>query len=361
LGGPEETGVRLRGLGKSLSELTRLVDRVEPAPRIELPQAAADPSLGVSANDPQGSGCGTQWYLHEIGLPQLWEEWQGLWPAEYKPPVVAVVDGGVRDHPELHGVLDAGRAWNSCDETAGLDAEDPHVYHGTAVVGLLASQRDGAGMVGVAPGLKVWPIQATCKNRVPGDPWAKAVVWAHEGGARVILVEAAAGTQDLEQANMFVEQAVKDAVRDGVVVILPAGNGGTNTTPGSSARSPDTGSIVVGATTFGTKDLSPTTNFGKRVVVCAPGDAEYDLTVGHREGQPGYVRRFGGTSGAAAKVAGVVALMLAVHDGLTPDAVREILGSQQRRALTGRDGDSSGRYLDAHSAVKEAMSRRPGG
>jgi subtilisin family serine protease len=63
--------------------------------------------------------------------------------------------------------------------------------------------------------------------------------------------------------------------------------------------------------------------------------------------------RFGGTSGATAKVAGVVALMLEKNDRLTPQEIRTILMGLNRHVVD--QGANVGTLLDANKAVCEAI------
>ena len=150
---------------------------------------------------------------------------------------------------------------------------------------------------------------------------------------------------------------MNDAKAENVVVVVAAGNGNHDIGKDRDRKDiEETGSILVGATDYGTKQLASFSNYGARVTVSAPGDGAHDLTLSDKDGVRGYVRRFGGTSGAAPKVAGVVALMLAENDRLTPQDVRDILGANGDPLV--KNGLASGRSLDALAAVNEARRRR---
>jgi subtilisin family serine protease len=225
-----------------------------------------------------------------------------------------------------------------------------------------SGRRNGAGILGVAYDAEVWPIQATCEVPEPGDPWVKAIEWfrgADAHGRRKVLlfeVEAERGSS-IEDDSANLRSAIRSAVREGVIVVVPAGNGGTGTGLDQSGRATEeTGSILVGATTYGTRRRAPFSNYGARVVVSAPGDMDHDLTISD-ERDDAYVRGFGGTSGAAAKVAGVVAMMLSGNTRLTPGEVRNILASVGR-VVESEGGKPVGRALDAYAAVKAAIAAR---
>src|SRR5262249_17723743 len=114
-----------------------------------------------------------------------------------------------------------------------------------------------------------------------------------------------------------------------------------------------TSSIVVGATKFDPKmDQRSGSNGGNRVVVYAPGDTFHDLTCGVLPN--GYLEGFGGTSGATAKVAGAVALMLQKNKQLTPGQIRQIL-MHSNKPVVDSQMNNVGVLLDANQAVAEAI------
>ena len=329
------------------------------------PSSSREPFVGQRDEDERGAETpyGTQWYLHEIRATEVWSQWPDLWPPpQDRAPVIGLVDFGFRtSHTELSGVLNMTRAYNSCDGGRRVD-QGNKIFHGTAVAGLVAARRNGAGIQGVAFGAEVWPIQATCETPKRGDPWVRAIEWfrgadAH-GRRRVLLleVEAARGS-NIEDDSPALRSAIRTAVREGIIVVVPAGNGARAIgIDGSGRATEETGSIQVGATTYGTRRRAPSSNYGERIVVSAPGDLDHDLTISD-EGDDAYVRGLGGTSGAAAKVAGVVAMMLSGNERLTPRDVKAILGSVGR-AVGSEDGKPVGRALDALAAIKAAIARR---
>ena len=72
-----------------------------------------------------------------------------------KDIVVAIIDTGCdTDHPDLKDQIIGGRNFTSDDNG------DPNIYedyngHGTHVAGTVAAQKNGQGVVGVAPGAKL--------------------------------------------------------------------------------------------------------------------------------------------------------------------------------------------------------------
>lgn len=76
------------------------------------------------------------------------------------PPIdidVAVLDGRVQaSHPDLNVV-------GSVDCTGGRKP-DPDDFHGTMVAGIIAAKDNDLGIVGIAPGARIWSVQVLKKN-----------------------------------------------------------------------------------------------------------------------------------------------------------------------------------------------------
>ena len=184
------------------------------------------------AADPGGL---PQWNLRMMG-PGAGVRRPGL-----RNVVVAVLDSGVDDtHPDLRDVVDPARS-ASCatgvpDRSAGAWRPDPDVGesgHGTHVSGIIAADRVGDGVVGVAPGARIAAVrllgpagQYYTENMVCG------FLWAADHGARVINDSYFADPwkyncpNDPDQAALTaaVGRAVAYAQRKGAVVVASAGN-----------------------------------------------------------------------------------------------------------------------------------------
>jgi len=153
-----------------------------------------------------------------------------------------------------------------------------------------------------------------------------------------------------------VNAAIKRAIARNVIVVVAAGNGNRDVTIADDGVTPipQTGSILVGATDYDPKrnPRSQFSNFGSTMIVSAPGDIARDLTCAATS-DTAYTNAFGGTSGAAPKVAGTIALMLGVNPKLTHQQARDIL-------FTGPDvvdtdiSKTVGSFLNAQHAVDQA-------
>ncbi len=309
-----------------------------------------------------------QWYLHRLRVPSAWEL-----GASGAGVVVADIDWGCRtSHRDLQDRLEMKFAYNSIDGSREV-SQGAHTAHGTGVLGLAGAAGRGEGMTGVAPEAMLWPIQAgDGKERLlEPDPWANAIEYVRrtnsKGRRKVIILEAQTGWNGNYEQYPSVNAMICRAIEAGIVVCVAAGNGDRAADLADEDDTPidPTGSILVGATRWDPQENRRTklSNWGPRIVVSAPGDRDHDLTCAGTA-DDAYTNTFGGTSGAAPKVAGVAALMLSVNPTLSHAQVREILRGTGTKIAPESGGDAAqekpiGVFLNAEAAVREAL-RRPG-
>lgn len=174
--------------------------------------------------------------------------------------MVAVLDSGVDDtHPDLRGAVDP-KSSASCadgrpDARAGAWRPDDGVTesgHGTHVAGIVGAVRDGHGVMGVAPGVRIGAVrllgplgQYYPENIVCG------MIWAADHGAKAINNSYFADPwkyncpQDPDQAAVVaaVSRAVEYARGKGAVVVASAYNDGQDLgAPAGTSAAPTTGS-----------------------------------------------------------------------------------------------------------------------
>jgi len=331
----------------------------------EIEQAVSVPQIGpphhtlTGNNNGDETGYGPtgcppyQWYLDRCNVPGAWEQ-----RASGKGVVIADIDWGFDlTHPDLRRT----------ELSKNVIRDSPNVsdgnllHHGNGVLGQAGAEISNE-MAGIAYDATLWAIQAGTGviNRPVVEPefWVAAIRFVRTTPARgrkVIILQVQ--TRDFSNIEMVptIRKEIKDAIDEQIVVCVPAGNGNRSGDAGLDDQGlpiPATDSIVVGATNYD-PDTNPlgVSNRGSRVVVYAPGDPENDLTCGSTPTR--YRLRFGGTSGATAKVAGVVALMLEKNDRLTPQEIRTILMGLNRHVVD--QGANVGTLLDANKAVCEAI------
>jgi len=303
-----------------------------------------------------------QWHYDAIKLPGAWDVTTGS-----DDVVVAVIDTGILDHPDLRDRLVPGYDFitdvSNAADGDGIDADPsdpgdacgglfPSSFHGTHVAGTIgATTNNGLGVAGVTWAGKIMPLR----------------VLGCEGGSSFDIVQAVRFAAGLPNASNTVpaqradiinlslggvggslseEQAFLEAQAAGSLIFAAAGNEGSSIPNFPAAYE---GVIGVSATTIDDR-LASYSNFGRTIDVAAPGgdntadlngDAQPDLvlsTDGDDDGpsSPSYEFK-AGTSMAAPHVAGVAALMKALLPDLTPDAFAQALEAGQ---LTDDLGDA---------------------
>ena len=334
-----------------------------------------------------------QWHYPAVNLPQAWDITTGSRAGS--DVIVAVIDSGVfLSHPEFAGQLVSGydfiRNTTMSKDGDGIDSDpdDPgdgielgsSTWHGTHVAGTVAAlSNNSSGVTGVAWGAKIMPLRALgllggsnydilqCVRFAAGLSNDSGTVPPQK--ADVINLSLAGEAFSQSAQNDF------NAVRaEGVIVVAAAGNG--NTSQLWYPASYD-GVVSVSATDFG-NNRAPYSNFGSRIDVAAPGgnlgadlnnDNELDgifstlvdTSSGTRMPSQNYSH---GTSMASPHVAGIVALMRAVHPLLSPDDFDNLLISgaiTTDLGVVGRDDIYGHGLIDALKAVQQAQLLANGG
>ncbi len=252
---------------------------------------------------PQDPRLGDQELITDLGVGTVWSngiEGQGV--------TVAVIDTGVDlSHEDLRANLIAGR--NFLDPAQ--PAQDSH-GHGTMAAGVIGAVRNnGSGIAGVAPRVKIMPLKvAETAEPTEHRLVAEAIRYAVDQGVRIVYLGVGSGSPDRD-----LEQAVNDAVRQGCLIIAPAGNDAAsiNRFP---AFLPNVVSVAA-VDRDGVLELS--SNMAPTTTLLAPG---YVITTlpNNRYGAEGP-----STSMAAAVTTGVAALALSAEPALTRQQLRQTL------------------------------------
>ena len=194
------------------------------------------------------------------------------------------------------GFLDQCGCWAFLDQAAVgfldqsnasfLDTMSPAHGHGTMVAGILAA---------VAPDAMIMPLQAFDDHGC-GSIYniSKAIKYAVSHGAQVINM-----SFGIPGGGQTLKNAIKEAIKAGVIVVASAGNENTSA-PQFPAAYPDV--VAVAATDLNDVKAS-FSNYGATISVSAPGTNVISAYPG------GYYAEFSGTSFAAPMVAGEAALL----------------------------------------------------
>ena len=264
---------------------------------------------------------------------------------------VAVLDTGVDlDHPDLN-VFTAGA--RNC--STGRSADDGN-GHGSHVAGTIGAVDNGDGVVGVAPGARIWPVRVL--NNQGSGSFASIIcgidyVTAHAGEIEVANMSlGGAGTDDRNcglSNNDALHQAICRSVAAGVTYAVAAGNesdNAANHVPAAydevitvSAVADFNGLPGGGAAPTCRADVDDTfadfSNFGPDVDLIAPGVC---ILSTYRSGN---FATISGTSMATPHVSGGAALYKATHPTATPAAVKSALqaaGTTNWNTATDPDG-----------------------
>jgi subtilisin family serine protease len=342
------------------------------------PVAATDPTFGVHdplANGESGKGSktpkrtaapsvetptsvtadpreGEQWDMTAIGATQAHQITDGS-----RDVLVAVLDSGIQgDHPDLAANIDASASadCNSGVPNTSYAAWQPTTSdHGTHVAGTIAAARNGVGIVGVAPNVRlssvkvvnddgfIYPEAAICgfmyatatgadvtNNSYYIDPWQfwcdnnadqaavktavdRAVQYSQKKG---LVNVAAAGNSNIDLANKTVDSS---SPNDTTPVLRAIGTGGCEDIPA------ELDGVVTVSSTTQAGERSSFSNYGLGVIdVAAPGSRILSTVTGSGYGLKS------GTSMASPHVAGVAALLKSTHPSTSGTALVTLLTEQ---------------------------------
>ncbi|CRK60451.1 Aminopeptidase Y (Arg, Lys, Leu preference) [Alloactinosynnema sp. L-07] len=318
----------------------------------DVPADAANPAIPASPSQTTPTANETNRSdMTQIKADQAWAVNQGS-----AGVTVGILDTGVDDqHYDLKANFDATKsascAYGKLDTRAGSWRDTD--THGTHVAGTIAAAKNGKGMVGVAPGVKISSVRIA--EKPSGLFYAEnticAFVFAGDKGIDVTNNSYYTDPwlfncpNNLDQAAILegTKRAALYAEGKGVLHVAAAGNENYNlsskstdttspndSTPASRTITNDCLSVptelpgvVTVASINSSNAKSSFSNFGvDKIAVAAPGDSVYSTVPGGGYGAKS------GTSMASPHVAGVAALLVSVDPTATVAQLRAKLGVQ---------------------------------
>jgi len=225
--------------------------------------------------------------------------------------VVAVLDTGSTDHPDLVG-----------QTVPGYD---------------MISRNNSLGVIGIAPNVKVQHVRVLGNGGGSDSDIVSGIYWASGGTvqnvpfnptpARVINLSLG-GEGD---CPLSYQSAITFAINQGIVVVVAAGNAGADA---STTTPANCDGVITVAASNSDGEQAWFSNFGSIVDIAAPGESiKSTMNAGLiGPGSSTYALK-SGTSMATPYVAGIVALMLSKDPSLTPADVEERITDQSNQTF----------------------------
>ncbi len=281
---------------------------------------------------------------------------------------VAIIDTGIQpDHPDLRvsGGYDCSRPGTAQERSWPSRWRDDH-GHGTHVAGIVGALDNGTGVVGVAPGARLWSVRvfdATGYSRISwitcGIDWVTSRRDPSDSSRPLIEVaNMSLRDEGGDDGNCgwsiadIEHQAICRSTTRGTTYVVAAGNDSNSASGWRPASYNEVITVSAMAdfdgrpgglasatcTSFGRRDSDDTyadfSNYGGDVDLIAPGVCVRSTVRGSSYGT------VSGTSMASPHVAGGAALYLIAHRGAGPTEVRSALraaGAFDWRTSTDRD------------------------
>jgi len=257
---------------------------------------------------------------------------------------IAILDTGIDlSHPDLN-------VYNQVTFVSGTSSGNDDNGHGTAVAGIAAAKDNSDGVVGIAPGARLWSIKVLDSS---GNGFTSDII---EG-----IDYVTAHADEIDAANMSfggtgsstaLRTAIVNSVSVGVTYAAAAGNDDKDASTVIPASYPEvmTVSAIVdtdgkcgglsSSTAAGNDDtLADFSNFGSVVDIAAPGVLIKSTARGSS-----YTNSFSGTSASTPHVTGAAALYRSENPNATPSDIRNALRNSGSSPMTICDGNGHGYF-----------------
>jgi len=267
---------------------------------------------------------------------------------------IAIIDTGIDlRHPDLN-------VFKNVSFVKGVRTGNDDNGHGTHVAGITAAKDDSNGVVGAAPGARLWAVKVLDKNGSGSiSTVIKGIDYVTANAAQIDVANMSLGCECISTS---LNTAISKSVAAGVTYVVAAGNSGKDAATFSPANHPDV--IAVSAiadsdgkcgglgssTSYGADDTFATfSNFGVVVDMAAPGVNIYSTY------KSGTYATLSGTSMASPHVAGAAALVKALNNLASPTDVKNSLTSNGSRSSLTCDGNGFGYFSGDRDLTPEPL------
>ncbi|HYY85502.1 MAG TPA: S8 family peptidase, partial [Nitrososphaeraceae archaeon] len=257
---------------------------------------------------------------------------------------IAILDTGIDlSHPDLN-------VYNQVTFVSGTSSGNDDNGHGTAVAGIAAAKDNSDGVVGIAPGARLWSVKVLDSS---GNGFTSDII---EG-----IDYIAAHADEIDAANMSfggtgsstsLRTAIVNSVSAGVTYAAAAGNDDKDASTVIPASYPEVIAVsaivdtdgkcggLSSSTTAGNDDtLASFSNFGSVVDIAAPGVLIKSTARGSS-----YTNSFSGTSASTPHVTGAAALYGSENPNASPSDIRNALRNSGSSPTTVCDGNGHGYF-----------------
>ncbi len=267
---------------------------------------------------------------------------------------IAILDSGIDTrHSDLY-------VHHQKTFVSGTSSANDDNGHGTHVAGIAAAKDNSIGVVGIAPGAKLWAIKVLDRNGSGAlSTVIKGIDYIRGYASQIEVANLSLGC---ECKSTAFDTAINNAVKAGITFVVASGNYGKDASTFSPANNPNV--IAVSAigdsdgkcggkgpsTGYGRDDsLASFSNYGAVVDMAAPGTKIYSTYKGNS------YATMSGTSMASPHVAGAAALYESSHPGASPSEVRNALLSKGSTPSTICDGNGKGYFTNDKDSYRERL------
>ena len=247
---------------------------------------------------------------------------------------IAILDTGIDlTHPDLN-------VYNEISFVNGITSANDDNGHGTLVAGIAAAKNNGFGVVGVAPGARLWDVKVLDSqgNGLISDI-IKGVDYVTGHADQIDVVNLSFGCNDCFSPAL--DSAIQNSISKRIVYVAAAGNDHTDVAHYSPADFNNV--IAVSAivdtdgkcgglgpsTQYGPDDsLASFSNFGQQISMAAPGVDILSTYIG------GGYATVSGTSASTPHVSGAAALVKAFYPTASEADVKNILSNSGTKPTT---------------------------
>jgi subtilisin len=267
---------------------------------------------------------------------------------------IAILDTGISlSHPDLN----VYRQQTFVSETTSADDDNGH---GTHVAGIAAAKDNSMGVVGVAPGARLWAVKVLDKNGAGAiSTIIKGIDYITQHADEIDVANLSFGC---ECSSPALDVAINSSVQAGITYVVSAGNDHKDASTFSPASNPNVIAVSAiadsdgkcgglgGPTNHGSDDtLADFSNYGKAVSIAAPG---VNILSTYKDDS---YTTLSGTSMASPFISGAAALYKASHKSASPSEVRDALLNAGSTVSTVCDGDGHGYFTGEPGGTHEPL------